>query len=88
MLTPFDGHLNDLHVRDIQRNTARARLVLESDHNHHRAFVLRLYRPALSRIGFGLVQIGTHLQRHYGELHAAPYAHHRPLRSGEYKPDA
>lgn len=88
MFTPFDRHVNHLRVQDIQRNTARARLVLESDHSHHHAFVLRLYRPALSQIGFGLVQIGTHLQRRYGALHAAPLAQQHPMRSGDYKLDA
>ncbi len=88
MFTPFDGHLNDLRLQDIQRNAARARLILESDHRHHPVFVLRLYRPALSRIGFGLVQIGTTLQRHYGEIHAAPFAQHHPMRSGGGKSDA
>lgn len=88
MFTPFDGHLNDLRLQDIQRNAARAGLVLESGHSHHPIFVLRLYRPAFSRIGFGLVWVGTHLQRRYGEIHAAPFAQHRPMRSGGGKSGA
>lgn len=79
MFNPMDERLNNLHQEESLRKAERERLAQQARRNRS-AFSLRLYRPALHRLGNWLVLSGTHLQRRYGELPEMPRT--RPARSG------
>jgi hypothetical protein len=78
MFDPHNVALNQLREQEQHDRAVKMRLINEVLHS--RPARVRIFRPAMARLGASLIRVGTDLQRRYGEQVTT---HNVPRRSFE-----